>query len=142
MLLRPRRYAILTLVAGTVACPRPAEVWIVGQAGASRPIFGIGSTREGRPTYLSHFSVRRCSDQGTIVWHFSGSSDSPRLSRIEYPVLPPGYVRGSNRSQKDPTPSTLAPGCYIAITDGSGAIKFEVAGDGMVRERAWSDSLP
>lgn len=128
----------LTLVLGgtvaLLACPEQTAVWVEDGSTATHMVFGVGRYRDRRDpplTELPTFIVQRCTEpeaDDDVVWQIAiDSSEAPVPSRIRYGEPPAGYVTKVG-------PRDLVPGCYDALTLGSGTVRFEVAPDGTVRE--------
>jgi hypothetical protein len=61
-----------------------------------------------------------------------GAGTSQEISVIEYGVMPPGATPLIGQAD---TALTLTPGCYEAITSGTGHTVFDVTADGRIIER-------
>ena len=140
--LSPIAIGVAALALALVACPRQTAVWIVGQEAPGRPVFGVGKTQRGQPTYLSYFIVAPCEGfDGTTrnaTWRISDADEMRNLSRITYGRVPAGYATspyyGHLSAPDTVVAPPLTPGCYVANTDGSGHVRFRVGPDGSVLE--------
>jgi hypothetical protein len=133
---RLRMIFSLSLLGLLLGCPRRVELTLVGQAEPGRPIFGVTPVRRGEPNYLGVLIVAPCAGfDGTArsaLWFIVG--DAP-IERVEYGRVPvgysaQGYMTGPLTNQGELAPLTA--GCYIARTDGTGSVTFEVRPDGTV----------
>jgi hypothetical protein len=127
--------------ASLLGCPRRTALWILGQEAPGRPVFGVGETVHGEPTYLNYFFVAPCEGwdgtSRTKIWSVAQGSPSMNLSRLTYGRAPDGYFvtgRGGIAVANPEVAPPLATGCYVASTDGRGQLRFHVGPDGSVLE--------
>ena len=137
----PKRGAVLLPLLLLAACPRRTAIWLVGQEAPGRPVFGVGDTYRGRPTWLGTLIVAPCEGfDGTArnaVWFLAQDSASVVVSRVVYGRVPQGYAATSymshERSRTAVSPP-LSAGCYIAELEGTGRVEFRIAQDGSALE--------
>lgn len=125
------RGVLLSALLLVTGCPRRSAVWVVPGSTAERLEFGIGPARgDSTPIHLGGFRVYRCDGPSAgagALWTVGvESADAPRLNRIRYGTIPPGY------EGLEPVP--LEAGCYRAAIGGTGTTRFVVYEDGNVTE--------
>lgn len=133
--------AVFILLLGVLTgCPRRSAIWLVGQEEPGRPVFGVGETLHGRPTWLGDLIVAPCQGwDGTArnaVWFLAQDGESRVLSRVVYGRVPPGYVATRYMSEEKSTAVSppLKAGCYIASISGTGRVRFYISADGSALE--------
>jgi hypothetical protein len=131
---------LVPLLVVLAACQKRSAIWLVGQEEAGRPVFGVGETFRGRPTWLGLMIVAPCKGwDGTArnaVWFLAQEGNEQRLSRVVYGRVPPGYVATRYMSEEKSTAVSppLRPGCYIASISGTGRVRFSISPDGSALE--------
>ena len=138
-----RSGAVLMLLLLT-ACPRRTAIWLVGQEAPGRPVFSVGETYGGRPTWLGVLIVAPCERfDGTgrsALWMLvQDTTPSNVISRVTYGRVPVGYAATapmSTQRSRTAVAAPLAAGCYIATTDGTGRVRFTISDDGSALESA------
>jgi hypothetical protein len=139
--MRPRflSLALFALLA-VAACPRKTAIWILGQASAGRPVFGVSTDPHGSPTWLGYLIVSECEpfDGRRALWALEPMEGTPpAVASITFGSVPNGYRRRSNPADRPGSPPpSLRPGCYIAATDGTGQVRFKVDSSGFVLEQS------
>jgi hypothetical protein len=90
-----------------------------------KPVFVLtDSTGHGPAGTIYGLSIVACGTE-TVLWQIAASGSNTAPSRIEYGVVPPGFVVNAG-------PASLRPGCYdVFVTDGRRA-RFRVDGFGHV----------
>jgi hypothetical protein len=116
-------------------------IWIVGQEAPGRPVFGIGESVRGEPTWIGTLIVAPCEGfDGTAraaLWFLVQEGEARTLERLTYGRIPPGYASTRYMSADFDRVSVAPPlpaGCYVASLDGTGQVRFEVGADGSVLE--------
>jgi hypothetical protein len=90
-----RRTLLACAVLSLAGCPRRSAIWVLGQESPGRPVFGIGQTLHGRPTWLGTLVVAPCEGfDGTArnaTWFLVQDVGEPRtLNRVVYGRVPLG----------------------------------------------------
>jgi hypothetical protein len=133
-LMRAVAWSILAAAIAVAACTKPTAIWIIPESQDNELWFGLGrSGTEEQPgavllvaVYACHSLNEAADEMWSIVWdQMSAATSLP--SRVKYGDLPEGF-------QESVAAKPLKEGCYVARTDGSGYVQFEVLDSGQVRE--------
>jgi hypothetical protein len=118
------------------ACPKKTAIWVVPGSTPANLQFGLGRSRGNEKAgQVGYLVVQQCGNYGDTTlaaWGLAprGGGSGPGLpGRVTYGVVPEGF-------EEPARPQALASGRYIAFTDGSGAVHFEIEESGAVRELA------
>lgn len=121
------------IASATVACLRQTAIWVVEGSRIEHLTFAIsdvqGNDRAIDPGFLV---VHACdsipaTDEARMWSLVSSTAHPPRLHRIVYDEVPEGW-----RTVVPAKP--LKVGCYNAVIEGTGSVKFVVEEDGTIRE--------
>ena len=137
----PRNLLIVTgLVLGTTACPQRTAIWIEPGSTAANLVFHVAHglrDPEGRInpfvevwpcTAFEHMSLDDSIDHR--VWAATAQADTP-VRLIRYGDVSPAVQRIETPG---PAPRELAAGCWVASTEGTGYVTFQVHHDGSVTQ--------
>ena len=137
-------FLALSLIA-LAGCPRRSAIWLLGQEAPGRPVFGVGETPHGRPTWLGHLIVVPCDRfDGTArnaLWFIVQDTGAVRvLDRVVYGKVPTGYIvthYKSEESSRTAVSPPLTAGCYVASISGTGRVRFRIGEAGSALEIPW-----
>lgn len=125
--------AALLIVAAVTACPEKSSIWVIPGSTVERLEFGVGKSRnDSGGFWTSVVRVYRCdgpsAGPGADWVVHADTTKFPRLKRVIYGEVPPGWATGEG-------PAPLTPGCYRAAISGTGKTEFHVQPDGGITER-------
>ena len=127
--------ALVALSISLIACEAFVnEVRVVPGTTPLKPIFVLtDTTGHGPAGTIYGLSIVACGTE-TVLWQISATGSNGAPSRIEYGVVPTGYVVNAG-------PAPLRAGCYDAfVTDGRRA-RFRVDAMGHVIPESRRDTL-
>jgi hypothetical protein len=129
------RFSPLALLGVLLGCPKKTAIWVLPNSTRSNLVFVLGKeAHEETPVQIITLTVRKCQDDGAhpraALWTIADTVEkvAPGYpTRIRYGVVPSHF--------REILPATdLGPGCYLALTGGSGAVRFEILPNGGVHE--------